>query len=79
MITPEKFVELLKCSTLSLVDQRALLSLLPTLTMDQVQEIGKILKADCLEKKHLVGAMERERDKVILSFEADIRQLNQDA
>ncbi len=46
MISPKHFAQVLKNSSLDPQDKVAILNLLPTLTPEQIEEIGKILEED---------------------------------
>lgn len=74
-ITPQQFAEYLKKSTLSPAEQRNVLKLLPSLTAEQIQELGKVFMDDVEEQKEVLQDHERKRDQLLLKFSVEMDQL----
>jgi hypothetical protein len=74
-ITPQKFAEYLKNSTLSPTEQRNVLKLLPSLTAEQIQELGKVFMDDVEEQQEVLQDHEQKRDQLLLKFSIEMEQL----
>ncbi|HCW32309.1 MAG: hypothetical protein UT36_C0010G0063 [Candidatus Peregrinibacteria bacterium GW2011_GWF2_39_17] len=75
MISPSQFAHLLKNSTLNAVDQIAILKILPTLSLAQIQNLAQILKADNEAQQRIFATANRKRDLLILKFSQEMEHL----
>lgn len=74
-ITPQQFAEYLKQSTFSPAEQHGILKLLPSLSPDQIQELGKVLMSDVVSQKSVLKEHEQKRDQLLLKFSVEMDQL----
>lgn len=75
-ISPKEFAHLLKSSTLSAAEQHGILKLLPSLTPEQIQEIGQILMADAEAQHLLAKSVEEKAQNILHNFDADLKSLS---
>lgn len=77
-ISPQEFARLLKSSTLSATEQHALLNLLPSLTSEQIQEIGQGLMADGEAQTVLFEEVEKRSSMMLHGFEAELKSISEE-
>lgn len=77
-ISPKEFARLLKSSTLSATEQHALLNLLPSLTSEQIQEIGQGLMADGESQTVLFEEVEKRSSMMLHGFEAELKSISEE-
>lgn len=75
IITSHQFAHYLKHSTLSPAEQHGILKLLPSLTKEQIQEIGAVLMTDVESQTSITKDHERKRDQLLLGFSIEMEQL----
>tara|TARA_B100000315_G_C14047560_1_gene350366 strand:+ start:228 stop:473 length:246 start_codon:yes stop_codon:yes gene_type:complete len=75
-ITPKQFAEWLKRSTLSPSEQQAVLDLLPKISPEQIYKIAELLRKDVHRQSKVLAAVTRERDKLILQFDLEMKRID---
>lgn len=75
-ISPKEFAHLLKSSTLNAAEQHGILKLLPSLTSQQIQEIGHVLMADHESQNLVVRAAEKKAHEVLDHFDDALKSLS---
>jgi hypothetical protein len=78
-ISPKQFADYLKNSTLSPKEQQMILKVLPTLTSDQIQEMGKVLMGDVQAQEGILEEHEQQRDQLLLKFSIELDQLKSES
>lgn len=78
MISPTEFAELLKKSTFTPIEQHAILDLLPTLSMEQIEESGLVLQHDVEAQKDALDSAKSQRDRLILKFGLDLEKFSEE-
>lgn len=76
MISPQQFAKLLKASTFTPREQRAILDLLPNLSMEQIQELALVLQHDVNAQSDALTSAKTQRDRLILKFGVDLEKLS---
>lgn len=74
-ITPEQFAELLKQSMLDDADQRAVLDMLPHLTLFQIEKLGKILEDDVRSQEKIFSDAKAQSDTLLLKMKVEMEKL----
>ena len=67
-ITPQKFAHMLKNSSLDKSQQKAILDILPHLTLNQIQEISTILTTEAHELENLLNEANSQKQRVQLKL-----------
>ena len=68
MITPQEFVAVLKRTTLSQEEQRAILKLIPAFTRTQLEELAATLNVDARALDRIFEDAERRNEELTLRF-----------
>lgn len=68
-ITPEKFVDLLKNSSLKEDEIKAIIKSLPQMSPKQIDDLADILKEDVATVSNILEKMENEQKKIVEEFE----------
>lgn len=79
LIDPHQFANLLKHSTLDSSEQRSLLNLLPSLSVEEIQRIAEILKRDVALKNKVIADIYGRRDALLLKFDLELEKLKAQA
>lgn len=56
-----------------------ILKVLPTLTSDQIQEMGKVLMGDVQAQEGILEEHEQQRDQLLLKFSIELDQLKSES
>lgn len=76
LLTPRQFVHLLKNSTLTPIEQQAVLDLLSSLSPEQIQQIAALLKRDHESQERLRADVEGRRDALLLQFNVEAKKID---
>lgn len=75
LLTPKKFADMLRKSTLDREEKRALLQILPSLTIEQIKELALILKNDINLQEKLLQEAHTKREKVLLKMSIELNEI----
>lgn len=76
LITPKQFVHLLKNSSLSPIEQQAVLDFLSTLSSEEIQKLAQVLKRDVEAQERLMTDIEGKRDALLLQFNLEAKKMD---
>ncbi|MBI2463430.1 hypothetical protein HYV57_00555 [Candidatus Peregrinibacteria bacterium] len=74
-ITPQKFAELLRNSTLTSEEQKKVLQTLPRLNSDEIETLAKILEEDVKKQDKIFKTGEMKNDETILKMNIELKKL----
>lgn len=72
-VTPEDFVAVLKKTSLTIDERKAIIDLLKSLKMEQIQDLYKILAEDARDTQRILRKLETQNEKALLKLKKDVQ------